>query len=225
MEVYHIGPDALSLSSSHSIFGNVTILHKLWPKSSETEHLFVGTDRSAYFTVSWDRTAQQLKTEKTFVDLADRSVRASQTGDRCHTDPKGHVMVLEIFEGVLTLIPLLQKHKKKSNDIEEGDLGDPMTIRIAELFVRSTAFLTSYFPSVTVGSKLEKARVAFLYEDNHSKIQLSVKELGPVKGAPNTYEIGEDEVLQMEVDAGATHLIPLPAPASMFNPNPKTYRD
>ena len=208
------------LSSSHSIYGRITILHKLWPKSSETEHLFVGTDRSAFFTVSWDQSTQQLKTEKSFVDLADRSVRDSQTGSRCHTDPKGHVLVLEIFEGVLTLFPLLQKHRKTSSDVDEGNLGDPITIRIAELFVRSSAFLSSYFPSV-VNSKVEKARIAYLYEDGYSKIQLLVKELGPVKGVPDAYDVEKDEVLRVEVDAGATHLIPLSAPARTFNSNTK----
>ena len=203
------------LSSSHAIYGRATVLNKLWPKSSETEHLFVGTDRSMYFTLSWNPTTRQISTERSFYDLADRSVRASQTGDRCHIDPRGHVMTLEIFEGVLTVIPLLQRYKKKTIDVDEGNLGEPITIRIAELFNRSSAFLSSYSSSNN-GSKNENARIALLHEDNHSRIQLLIKELGPVKGVPDSYDIENDEVLRVEVDAGATHLIPLSAPARMF---------
>ena len=191
------------------------MLHKLWPKSSETEHLFVGTDRSMYFTISWNPSAKQINTERSYLDLADRSVRASQTGDRCHIDAKRHMMILEIFEGVLTVIPLIQKHKKKTIDVDEGNLGEPINIRIKELFIRSSAFLSSY-DSSSIGSKNANVRIALLHEDNHSKMQLLIKELGPVKGVPDTYDIENDELLQMEVDAGATHLIPLSAPARMF---------
>lgn len=175
----------------------------------------MGTDRSMYFTISWDPFTKQIKTERSYLDLADRSVRASQTGDRCHIDPKGHMMVLEIFEGVLTVIPLLQKPKKKLIDVDEGNLGEPITIRIKEFFIRSSAFLNSY-NSNSVGSKYESARIALLYEHKESEMQLLIKEIGPVKGVPDTYDIENDEVLRMEIEAGATYLIPLSAPARMF---------
>ena len=174
----------------------------------------MATDSSGYFTVSWDANTRQLKTERSYVDLAEKAVRTIQTDDRCNVDPKGRMLILELFEGVLTVIPILHRSKKRAEVKDEGNIGECMNLRITEFSVRSSAFLSSYTPPA-IGSKIEKAKLALLYEDSYSKVKLRIKELSPVKGDPNEYEVEDNENPAVELDAGASLLIPLSAPASM----------
>ena len=88
-------PDQLTLLHTRAIYGKVTLLHKLRPATSQTDHLFVGTDRYHYFTLSWDASSKQLKTEKSYVDVAEKAARDSQTGDRVAIDPTTRFMALE----------------------------------------------------------------------------------------------------------------------------------
>lgn len=189
------------------------MLNKIRPASSLTDHLFVGTDRYTYFTVSWDSQAKQLRTEKSYVDTAEKAARDSQTGDRCSIDPSGRFMTLELFEGVVTVIPILHKGKKKgAPDVDVGNLGDPVPARISELFVRSSGFL--YPRSDSAG----KPRLALLYEDNHQKTRIQLRELtynsGFIEGSA---ELEEIDGIKDELEPGASHLIPVPAPACMYS--------
>lgn len=193
------------------------------PADSPTDHLFVGTDQYTYFTLSWDSESGKVRTEKSYVDLADKSSRDSQTGNRCLIDPSGRFMTLEIYEGVITVIPIVQVPGKKrgraawasnatSADAPRvGDLSEPTTARIDELFVRSSAFLH-------VESK-GLPRLALLHEDNQRRVRLKVRELHfnaatASTGADATFE--EVEVFAQELDLGASHLIPVPAPLGML---------
>ena len=186
------------------------MLQKLHPASSATDHLFVGTDRYAYLSLSWDPSSKQLKTEKSYVDLADKTGRDSQSSDRCLIDPSRRYMMLELFEGILTVIPISHKQRKKG-DIELGNLGDPVPVRIPELFVRSSAFL---YPRNL--SEKEKPKLALLYEDSHQKTRLIVRALKydpGSSGEPGVADFFEDYHLPDDLDLGASHLIPVPAPA------------
>ena len=164
-----------------------------------------------YFTLSWDAKAKQLRTEKSYVDTADKAARDSQTGDRCLIDPTGRFMTLELFEGVVTVIPFLQKSKRKgAPDVDVGNLGDPLPSRISELFVRSSAFLHPRKGSA------EKPRLALLYEDNHQKVRVRVRELEYASGgsiSEGYVKLDEVESISDELELGASHIIPVPAPA------------
>ncbi|KAI9705477.1 MAG: hypothetical protein M1836_006232 [Candelina mexicana] len=208
LEIYTQTPDGLVLEYSRSIYGKVTMLQKLRPASSATDHLFVGTDRSMYFTVAWDKSKSQLRTEKSFVDQADRSARDSQSGDRCFVDPSGRFMTLELYEGIITVLPIVQKSKKKG-DPEVGSLGDPVLARIPELFVRSSAFLYPRKAS-------EKPKIALLYEDSQKNVQVTARELSYIAGGSDgagSVELEDIEQVHQEAEPGASHLIPVPAPA------------
>jgi DNA damage-binding protein 1 len=198
------------------------------PTNSPTDHLFVGTDQNTYFTLSWDSATNQVRTERNYVDLADKSSRESQTGDRCLIDPSGRYMTLEIFEGIVTVIPIIQPTTKKrgkppassntnnNNNPDEpppqiGELGEPVMARIDELVVRSSAFLH-------VESKAPP-RLALLHEDNQRKVRLKVRELqySPATSSSSAEaSFGEGEVFAQELDLGASHLIPVPAPLGRF---------
>lgn len=189
------------------------------PANSPTDHLFVGTDQNTYFTLSWDGTTNQVRTERSYVDLADKSSRESQTGDRVLIDPSGRFMTLEIFEGIVTVIPIIHPVKKRgkaaaaatSEDAPQiGELGEPTMTRIDELFVRSSAFLH-------VESKAPP-RLALLHEDNQKVVRLKVRELqytGATSSTSAEASFGEEEVFAQELDLGASHLIPVPAPLGM----------
>ncbi len=187
------------------------MLQKLRPASSDTDHLFVGTDRSMYFTLAWDISKGELSTEKSFVDRADRSARDSQSGDRCLVDPSGRFMTLELYEGIITVLPIVQKSKKKG-DPEVGSLGEPVVSRISELFVRSSAFI---YPR----KESEKPKIALLYEDSQKDVRVKARELSFTAGGSvdaGSVELDEIEQVDQEAEPGASHLIPVPAPACEY---------
>jgi DNA damage-binding protein 1 len=191
------------------LYGKVAMLNKIRPAASPTDHLFVGTDRAMYFTLSWDPGSRQLKTEQACLDLADRSAREAQTGDRCLIDPTGEFMTLEVYEGIITTIPLAKKDKKKKV-LESGIIGDPGVSRIPEFFVRSSAFLPR---------PADKPRLALLYEDYDSQVHLKIRELNYVAGAggDSIVEFDDDDVMRNShpMDLGASHLIPITGPPRM----------
>lgn len=211
IEIYAQTSDGLSLQHAKAIYGKVTMLQKLRPAPSTTDHLFIGTDRYTYFTVSWDFQARQLRTETSYVDQADKTARDSQAGDRCLIDPTRRFMTLELFEGVITVVPILQKIRRKC-DAESGSLGEPIPARISELFVRSSAFLHPR------NSAVGKPTLALLYEDNNQKVHITVRNLdysAGTSGEPGSADLEKVETSHADFELGASHLIPVPAPTCM----------
>jgi DNA damage-binding protein 1 len=197
------------------------MLERLQPASSGTDHLFVGTDRYQYFTVSWDPSRKQLRTELSFVDQADKVLRDSRESDRCHIDPSRRYMTLELYDGVVTVVPIIQPRRKSSSSgresasmgCEAGTLGDPMPVRIEELTTRSSAFVQT-----APGSK-EKPRLALLWEDNLDIPQLKIRELTYIPGAAGdapSVDMKTVAELRENLDLGVSHLIPVSAPYGGF---------
>ncbi|GME62029.1 uv-damaged dna binding protein [Neofusicoccum parvum] len=209
LEVYVQSDDGLVLHHSAAVYGKVTMLNKLRAANEPTEHLFVGTDRYFYFTMAWSQDEKQLKTVRTYQDVADKAARDSQTGDRSLLDPTGRYMTLELYEGIVTVVPLTEKGKRKG-DPEVSVLGEPVPSRIEEMFVRSSAFLHRKSPDS------EKPLLAFLYEeDEDSKIRLRLRHLGFQSAGADEQAIAALDPLdglREELDLGASHLIPVPAP-------------
>ncbi|KAF2428256.1 hypothetical protein EJ08DRAFT_735649 [Tothia fuscella] len=198
--------DGIALQFSRVLYGKVTMLQKIRPMAAPTEHLFVGTDRAMYFTLSWDPGSKQLKTEMSYMDLADRTARESQTGDRCLLDPTNEFFTLEVYEGIITTMSLVKKDRKK-HIIESGVLGEPAVSRIPEFFVRSSAFLPR------AG---EKPRLALLHEDYDSKVRLKIRELtyAPGNGSDPIVEFDDDKLgpHSHPMDMGASIIIPIAGP-------------
>lgn len=211
-------PDQHILHHSQSLYGKVTMLEKLRPASCPTDHLFVGTDQYHYFTLSWDSTRRELKTEKAYVDVAEKAARDSQTGDRVHIDPTARFMALECYEGVVNVVPIAHagKGKRKVEEAAEyGELLDPVPVRIPEMFVKSSGFLHKR----SGGGKLPNPELALLFEDQvaGNKVRLKVRELDFTPSLrpqeePPTVEMEKGRDVQGDVELGATFLIPLPPP-------------
>ncbi|TKA76631.1 hypothetical protein B0A55_04925 [Friedmanniomyces simplex] len=208
-------PDQLSLQHSKTLYGKVTLFHKLRPATSQTDHLFVGTDRYHYFTLSWDPEHKELRTEKAYADIAEKAARDSQTGDRIHIDPSSRFMSLECHEGVVNILPITHagKGKRKAADNEIGELQGPVPVRIPELFARSTCFVHKR----QAGTRLANPEFAVLWEDSTNRVRLIVRELEfqpslRPQDEPPTAELEKGRDAQGEVELGASHLIPLPPP-------------
>lgn len=170
-----------------------------------------------YFTVSWDSQQRQLRTEKSYQDQADKTSRISQTEDQCLIDPTKRFMALLLFDGIVTIIPILQKNRKKGI-LEEGALGDPVPARISDLFVRSSAFL---HPKPENG---ERVSIAFLYEDNHHKVFLSIRTLDYSAGGsgdPGSADLEEMTGMRNDLELGCSHIIPVPSPACESKTRPR----
>lgn len=213
LEIYSQTPDGLVMSHTRSLYGKVTMLEKLRPAHSMTDHLFIGTDRYMYFTVSWDAQIRQLITEKNYVDQADRSLRDSQTQDQCLMDPTKRFMALLLFDGIVTVLPIVQRSSRKGLP-EAGALGDPVSARISEFFVRSAAIL---YAREKDG---EEANIAFLYENNEQKVCLIVRNLVYTAGGsgdPGSADLENILASRDDIELGASHLIPVPAPACRFH--------
>ncbi|KAK2748005.1 hypothetical protein FQN57_001596 [Myotisia sp. PD_48] len=219
IEIYALSQDGLILQHSKAIYGKITVLQRL-PRNSppgQTDLLFVGTDRCAYFTLSWDPRAKQLHTERKFIDLNDSSLRLAPNGDRCLIDSSGRFIALEVYEGVVTIIPLTLEPTKKTKapviDKLTGELGEPLLARIEELQVRSSTFLHRGHDQIP--------RMAFLYEDTRGKVKLKLRDLiytHVTISGDGSYaaDLQSVTILSDELEAGASILIPVPQPLGGF---------
>lgn len=182
------------------------MLERLQPANSQTEHLFIGTDRYKYFTVSWDHQANRLRTEQNYGDQADKTLRDSQSQDKCLIDPSRRFMALQLYDGIVTIIPIIQSQSKKKSSFLPGTLGEPVSARIPELFIRSLAW-------VRPGD--ENAQIALLYEDNHQKTCLVTRALEYTPGGhgdSGSADLENPVETHEDLEVGASHLIPVSAP-------------
>ena len=196
------------------------MLEAIRPTTSQTDHLFIGTDRHQYFTCSWDTEAKQLKTEQSYVDQADRTLKDTRENDRVHIDPTRRFMTLELLDGIVTVIPLVQPSVKKirrsssatASDVP-GTLGEPVAVRVEEIAVRASAFV--HVDQDTTENPL----FGLLWDDNQEEPQLKVLELKysasgeqPSAELETKYELrGADRL-----DRGVTHMIPVSQPYGGF---------
>jgi DNA damage-binding protein 1 len=217
LEIYEQGPEGLSLLYTRTVYGYITILERFRPAASKTDHLFVGTDRYQYFTCSWKAETKQLQTEQSYVDLADKVLRDSKELDRCRIDPTRRYMTLELYDGVITVLPFAPPSNKRvkretASNTQTGTLGEPVQVRIEELLTRSSAFLDS-----DPDSK-DNPKLAILWEDNLETPQLKLRELKYYPGGEQATADLETvaELKGDQLDKGVSHLIPVPAPYSGF---------
>ena len=204
------------MKHAKTIYGAVTILEKLRPTGSSLDQLFVGTDRYTYFTLSWNAEKKQLRTEKSYVDMSSRAERGSQSVERCMVSPTKRFLTLEVYEGILTVIPLFTRSKSKTES--SWALGDPISSRIEERIIRSWTYL--YQPEARSSSKASQPKIAIVYEDNAQRCRLSLKKMEFAQGAsgePDTADFAPVELKHdFDVDVSSSHLLPIEAPTYGF---------
>lgn len=184
---------------SQAICGRVSMLEKIRPAGATTDHLFIGTLRFQYFTVVWNPETRQLDTVQSFVDVAERHVAASQSRDRCHVDPTGRQLVMELFEGILNLVKIVKPRKEGM-----GYLDTPEQIRITELKVRAMTFLYT---------ETKQPKLAILYDTakNPPDLRLATYRVTDEKGQYLPFDPNRNRENDIgDLDMGASHLIPVP---------------
>lgn len=199
------------------------MLERLRPSTSATEHLFVGTDRYQYFTVSWDTERKEIRTEQSYLDQADKVLRSSREADRCHVDPSRSYLTLEIYDGVVTVVPLREDPERVAGTkrrviTKRGDrpdvLGSPVQIRIEELATRS-----STFADLDPSNKKQRPQLAILWEDNADIPQLKLRELQYFPERAGDQASGELKTVaefREHLDLGVSHLVPVSHPYGGF---------
>lgn len=221
LEIYSFTPTAgLTLIHSRAVYGYIIMLEAIRPSTSQTDHLFVGTDRYQYFTCSWDAETKQLKTEQSYVDQADRTLRDTRENDRVHIDPTRRYMTLELHDGIVTVIPLVQPSTKKvrrdssaTMSSVPGTLGEPVSVRVEEISTRASAFLDADEDSKG------NPQLGLLWEDNQEDPQLKVLELqySATGEQPTAELVTVAELRQADrLDKGVSHLIPVSLPYGGF---------
>lgn len=176
------------------------MIQRLRPKDSSTEMLFVGTDRSQYFTLGWDEDTKQLKTAQSFEDAAEKYMRDSQSQDRCIVDPTGRFMAMHLWEGVLAVLRLLPR-KGKTNELEWMD-----SARISELFVKASTFLYS---------ETGHPKIALLYQSRSDLLDSKLATYRITSDDKDTqasrFDPAKDREISIDIaDPGAALLIPVP---------------
>lgn len=214
IEIYQITADGIILQHAKTIYGTISLLTKLRPPDSATDLLFVGTDSYAYFTLSWDPETKQLRTVKSYVDLADKLARPSQSVDRCVVDPSGRLLILELFEGTLTIIPLYSKEKGRAGK-EEWQLCDPIPMRISERFIRSLCFLQNRETKLSKQSR--RPRLAILYDDGSGDCRRVTHTLDYTPGSNDVGSADFDKKSEVkdtknDVENSSSHVLPVAKP-------------
>lgn len=185
--------------SSKAIHGRISLLAKLRPQGSSTDHIFIGTERFQYFTVSWDTATQQFLTVHSFYDIAEKHMRDSPNLDRISIDPEGKYLVLELFEGVLSIVQIVKP--KRGRDANKY-LEDPEQVRISELWVRSSTFLYT---------QTRIPKFAILYVDSKERVRLATYRITDDKGQTSAFDHTKDRENDIgDLDPGASMLIPVP---------------
>lgn len=177
------------------------MLQRLQPKDSDTDLLFIGTDRLQYFNVAWNSETNQLETvEHTIEDAAEPYMRSSQSQSKCLVDPTGKFMAMHLWEGVLNVFRLPTR-KGSTLKLEALD-----QVRLTELWMKDSTF---------IHSRTGHPRIAFLYKTqlDNEEARIAVYRLtkddkgGDVSKFDPNKERELDEVI---ADPYASMLIPVP---------------
>ncbi|GAO17774.1 hypothetical protein UVI_02006300 [Ustilaginoidea virens] len=183
------------------IYGTISMLQRLQPKDSETDLLFIGTDRLQYFNVAWNAETSQLDTvEQTIEDTAEQYMRHSQSQNKCLVDPTGKFMAMHLWEGVLNVFRLPTR-KGVTTKLVALD-----QVRLTELWMKASTFLHS---------RTGHPRIAFLYKTqlDQEEARIAVYRLTKDDKGGDVSRFDphkERELDQVIPDPYASMLIPVP---------------
>ena len=203
---------SLVLATAFTVFGQITVLLTLRLEECPTDHLFIATERYDYFTVSWDHERRTVRNERLARDLSDRFLRNADYGAKYISDPRSRMLGLHIYQGIFTIIPLIQQPKGKKGPKAKllapsesvGDMCEPSPIRLQELRVLDIVFLDTQEPTV-----------AMLYEDGLNKVHLQIYKVkapgrGPRVRDAELEEIEIDQFDGKDLDPFSKFIIPVP---------------
>ncbi|KAK0391347.1 hypothetical protein NLU13_0848 [Sarocladium strictum] len=202
LEIWRLTDDGLSRLHSKLIFGTISMLQRLRPDDSDTDFLFISTERFQYITLKWNAATSQLDTVfESMADDAEPYMRKSQSQNKCLVDPSAKFMVMHLWEGIINVFRMRTK-KGKDARLERMD-----QVRLSELWMKASTFLHQ---------RTGRPRIAFLYKTNldQEEARLAVYRLTKDdKGNEvSTFDpdSGERELDKVIADPYASMLIPIP---------------
>lgn len=179
------------------------MLQRLRPKDSDTDLLFVGTDRQQYFTLKWNPEGRYPETvSEAITDGAEPYMRQSQSQNQCLVDPTGRYLVLHLWEGIINVLRLRTRGKDRMR------LEGLSQVRHTELWMKASTFLHS-----RTGHPI----IAFLYKTQQEweEARLAIYRLTKDdKGNDvSKFDPQRDRLLDQKIqDPYASMLIPVPVP-------------
>ncbi|KAK0715554.1 mono-functional DNA-alkylating methyl methanesulfonate N-term-domain-containing protein [Lasiosphaeris hirsuta] len=199
IEIWRLSENTLTMVHSKVINGTISVLQKLRPMFSQTDLLFVGTERFEYFTLAWNPETVQLDTAEPFTDPGEHHMRDSQSHDKCLVDPSGRYMAMHLWEGILTIMRLGNR-KTTATSLEWMD-----QVRLSELFIKASTFLYT---------ETGHPKIAFLYQtradSNDSKLATYRLTSDDRDTLASRFDAARDRDLDTDIpDAGAAMLIPV----------------
>ncbi|KAH8900161.1 hypothetical protein GQ53DRAFT_801649 [Thozetella sp. PMI_491] len=200
LEIWQLSDEGrLAMIHSKLIYGTISMLQKLRPKDSETDLLFVGTERCQFVTLTWNHELSQFETVQAFDDPGERYMRDSQSQDRCLVDPTGKFMAMHLWEGVLSVLrlPPRKPYNFHLNLLQQ--------VRLQELFLKSSTFLYTESGQPTI---------AFLYRSsaNSQDSRLAIYRLteNNQNADASRFDPKKDRVFEWDLpDRGEALLIPI----------------
>ncbi|PHH87622.1 hypothetical protein CDD83_8619 [Cordyceps sp. RAO-2017] len=201
LEIWRLTDDGMACLHTKLIYGTISMLQRLRPKDSDTDLLFIGTDRLQYFNVAWNPDTNQLDTvEQAIEDTAEPYMRQCQSQNKCLVDPTGKFMAMHLWEGVLNVFRLPTR-KGATTKLVALD-----QVRLTELWMNASTFLHS-----RTGHPL----IAFLYKAQLDQDEARVAVYRLTKddrgGDVSKFDPHKDRELdQLIQDPYASMLIPVP---------------
>ncbi|KAK4226580.1 hypothetical protein QBC38DRAFT_221708 [Podospora fimiseda] len=150
LEIWRFAEGFLSLVYSKPVNGTIAILQKLQPIHTQTDILFVGTERFEYFTLIWNQETAQLEMVEAFRDPGERHMRESHSQDKALVDPSGKHLVLHLWAGVINVMRLGVR-KDVALKLVDND-----QVRLSELFIKASTLLYT---------ETGHPKIAFLYQN------------------------------------------------------------
>ncbi|KAF7534017.1 hypothetical protein G7Z17_g13430 [Cylindrodendrum hubeiense] len=201
LEVWRLTEDGMTCIHTKLIHGTISMLQRLQPKGTDTDLLFVGTDRLQYFNLVWNPDTNQLDTiDKVVEDSSEPYMRHSQSQNKCLVDPTGRFLAMHLWEGVLDVFRLPTR-KGSTTRLEALD-----QVRLTELWMKASTF---------IHSRTGHPKIAFLYKANLDQEEARVAIYRLTKddkgGEVSKFDPYRDRELDIVIpDPYASVLIPIP---------------
>lgn len=187
-EIHLLTAEGLLPQHDVSLYGRVAIFEAFRAPGEAQDWLFIVTQRFQFCVLAYDAAAQRVVT-KAHGSIRDSIGRSSEIVTTGNVDPDGRLIGMNLYEGYFKVIPI--------DGTKGGALRDTFNIRLDELRVIDIKFLHGY----------SKPTICVLYEDGKAARHVKTYHI-----LVKEKDFAEGPWSQANVDAGASLLIPVPAP-------------
>lgn len=186
-EVHLLTPEGLQPQHDINLYGRIAIFELFRAANEPQDWLFIVTQRFQFCVLAYDASTHQVIT-KAHGTIRDSIGRSSEIVTSGNIDPDGRLIGMNLYEGYFKVIPI---------DSGKGILRETFNIRLDELRVIDIKFLYGY----------TKPTICVLYEDYKAARHLKTYHI-----LLKEKDFAEGPWSQANVEAGASLLIPVPAP-------------